>query len=63
MGSRVRYVTSKQIATDLQVAVIGIVKDVINIEAEEVGTHLLRSAAAMAMFLGGLPVYLIMLMG
>ena len=35
----------------------------LNIKAEEVGTHSLRSAAAMAMILVGLPVYLIMLMG
>jgi len=32
-------------------------------KADAVGTHSLQSAAAMAMFLGGLPVYLIMLMG
>ena len=38
-------------------------EDVLNIKADEVGTHSIRSAAAMAMFIGGLPVYLIMLMG
>jgi hypothetical protein len=63
MGTRIRHVTSKQVATALQVAVKSIGEDVLNIKAEEVGTHSLRSAAAMAMFLGGLPVYLIMLMG
>jgi hypothetical protein len=63
MGSRVRNVTSKQVARALQDTVTAIGEDVLNIKAEEEGTHSLRSAAAMAMFLGGLPVYLIMLMG
>ena len=63
MGSRVRHVTSKQVARALQDTVTAIGKDVLNIKAEEVGTHSLQSAAAMAMFLQGLPVYLIMLIG
>ena len=65
MGSRVRHVTSKQVAKALQDTVTAIGEYVLNIkeEEEEVGTHSLQSAAAMAMFLGGLPVYLIMLMG
>jgi hypothetical protein len=63
LGSKVKQVTSKQVSTALQVAVIAIGEGILNIKAEEVGTHSLRSAAAMAMFLGGLPVYLIMLMG
>ena len=63
MGTRIRHVTSKQVAKALQDAVTAIGEDVLNIKAEDVGTHSLRSAAAMAMFLGGLPVYLIMLMG
>ena len=62
-GSRVGHVTSKQVCTAIQVAVIAIGENVLNIKADDVGTHSLRSAAAMAMFLGGLPVYLIMLMG
>ena len=63
IGSRVRHVTSKQVAKALKYTVTEIEEDVLNIKAEEVGTHSLQSAAAMAMFLGGLPVYLIMLMG
>jgi hypothetical protein len=47
----------------LKDSVRAIGEDVLNIKADEVGTHSLRSGAAMAMFLGGLPVYLIMLMG
>ena len=53
----------KQVAKALQDMVTAIGEDVLNIKAEEVGTHSLWSAAAMAMFFGGPPVYLIMLMG
>ena len=63
IGSRVTHVTGKQVANVLKDTVRAIGEDVLNIKADEVGTHSLRSAAAMAMFLGGLPVYLIMLMG
>ena len=63
MESRVKHVTSKQVATALQVKVEAIGEDILNIKAEEMGTHSLRSAAAMAMFIGGLPVNLIMLIG
>jgi hypothetical protein len=62
-SSRITHVTGKQVANVLKDTVRAIGEDVLNIKAEEVGTHSLRSAAAMAMFLGGLPVYLIMLMG
>jgi hypothetical protein len=35
----------------------------LNIKAEECGLHSLRSSAAMAMYLNGIPVYTIMLLG
>ena len=63
IGSRINHVTGKQVADVLKDTVRAIGEDVLNIKADEVGTHSLRSGAAMAMFLGGLPVYLIMLMG
>jgi hypothetical protein len=37
--------------------------DEFNIKAEEVGLHSMRSASAMAMYLNGIPVYTIMLLG
>jgi hypothetical protein len=37
--------------------------DDLNIKAEECGLHSLRSSAAMAMYLNGIPVYTIMLLG
>ena len=61
--SRIMHVTPKHKTNSLRDSVRAIGEDVLNIKAEEVGTHSLRSAAAMAMFLGGLPVYLIMLIG
>ena len=63
VGSKIMQVKSKQMVGNLCDAVRAIGKDVLNIKAEEIGTHSIRSGAAMAMFLGGLPVYLIMLMG
>jgi hypothetical protein len=63
IGSRITHVTGKQVANVLKDTVRAIGEDVLNIKADEVGTHSIRSAAAMAMFIGGLPVYLIMLMG
>jgi hypothetical protein len=38
-------------------------RDILGFDAFEVGTHSLRSAAAMAMYLAGVPVYTIMLIG
>jgi hypothetical protein len=56
---RITHVTRKQAANVLKDTVRAIGEDVLNIKADEVGTHSLQSGAAMAMFLGGLPVYLI----
>jgi type III secretory pathway component EscS len=56
-------VTSKQILDRLRDRVTAIGKDVLGFEAWEVGTHSIRSAAAMAMYLAGVPVYTIMLIG
>ena len=62
-GSRIVHVTSKQVTGALRDAVKAIGEDVLNIQVAEIGTHSIRSGAAMAMFLGGCPVYLIMLIG
>ena len=63
IGARITHVTGIQVANVLKDTVRAIGEDVLNINADEIGTHSLRSGAAMAMFLAGLPVYLIMLMG
>jgi hypothetical protein len=56
-------VTSKQVLDRIRDRVRALGKDVLGFEAWEVGTHSIRSAAAMAMYLAGVPVYTIMLIG
>ena len=57
------HITSKQISNALKDAVSAIGEDSLHIAAHEIGTHSIRSGAAMAMFLGGCPVFLIMMIG
>ena len=47
----------------LRDAVVAIGEDVLGFKKEQVGTHSIRSGAAMAMYLGECPVYTIMLIG
>ncbi len=56
-------VTAKNIETALRNAARLIGRDNLGFDPEELGTHSLRSGAAMAMFLTGTPVYVIMLIG
>jgi hypothetical protein len=57
------HITSKQILNALKDAVSAIGEDSLHIAANEIGTHSIRLGAAMAMFLGGCPVFLIMMVG
>jgi hypothetical protein len=56
-------VTSKQTLLRIRDRVTAIGKDVLGFSAWEVGTHSIRSAVAMAMYLANVPVYSIMLIG
>jgi hypothetical protein len=56
-------VTSKQVLTSIRAVAMWLGKDALGYSAAEVGTHSLRSAAAMAMYLAGVPVFTIMLIG
>jgi hypothetical protein len=56
-------VTSAQVVNALRDAIGAIGEARLGIAKHEVGTHSLRSGAAMAMYLGECPVYTIMLMG
>ena len=47
----------------LQAAVSALGSDQLGFTADEIGTHSLRSGAAMQMYLGEIPVYTIMLIG
>ena len=46
---RIEHITSAEMMNDLRAAVVLIGEEVIGIKAEEVGTHSIRSGAAMAM--------------
>jgi len=60
---RIEHIMSKQISNALRDAVSAIGEDALHIATHEIGTHSIRSGAAMAMFLGGCPVFLIMMIG
>jgi hypothetical protein len=56
-------VTSTNVINALQDAVEAVREDRLGIKREEIGTHLIRSGVATAMYLGECPVYTIMLIG
>ncbi len=60
---RIKHVTQKQVKDALRDGVKSYGESKLRIGVEEVGTHSIRSGAAMAMYLGGLPVYAIQLIG
>jgi hypothetical protein len=59
----IEHVTSAQVVNALREVVGAIREACLGIAKHEVGTHSLRSGAAMAMYLGECPVYTIMLIG
>jgi hypothetical protein len=58
-----RRVTSRFLASQLQAAAKRIGPDVLGFSHLQVGTHSIRSGGAMAMYLAGVPVFTIMLIG
>ena len=62
-NNRIEHITSKEMVNALQDAVVAIGEDTLGIKREEIGTHSIRSGAAMAMYLGECPVYVIMMIG
>jgi hypothetical protein len=58
-----KQLTSKTALLRLRAAVQCIGKDILGFGPEDIGLHSLRSGAAMAMYLAGVPVYTIMLIG
>jgi hypothetical protein len=60
---RIKHITSRQIKNVLWDAVLAIEEDTLHIAADKIGTHSIRSGEARAMFLGGCPVFLIMMIG
>jgi len=59
----IEHITSRHISNALRDAFSAIGEDALHIATNKVGTHSIRSGSAMAMFLGGCPVFLIMMIG
>jgi hypothetical protein len=57
---RIEHITSKNALWD---AILAIGEDTLHIAANAIGIHSIRSGSALEMFLGGCPVFLIMMIG
>ena len=62
-NGKLEHITSRMLVNALEAAVEAVGNDVINIQKGEIGTHSIRSGAAMSMYLGEVPVYTIMMLG
>lgn len=62
-NNRIEHISSKEMIQALQAAVDSIGEDNLGIKKEDIGTHSIRSGAAMAMYLGDCPVFSIMMIG
>ena len=62
-NNKIEHITSAEMVAALRDAVVAIGEDLLGFKKEQVGTHSIRSGAAMAMYLGECPVYTIMLIG
>jgi hypothetical protein len=60
---RMDKITSRQVLTALRASCTALGSARLGFEPHEVGTHSLRSGAAMEMYLAGVPIYTIMLIG
>jgi hypothetical protein len=58
-----KLVTGTFLATQLRAAASRIVEDTLGFSPEDIGTHSIQSEAVMAMYLAGVPVFTIMLIG
>ena len=62
-NGRIQHITSEEMVIYLRAAVEAIGEEKFGFKSTEVGTHSLRSGAAMAMFLDQIPVYTMMMIG
>jgi hypothetical protein len=60
---RITQITSNQIRTKLRAAAASIGEDALGFKIEDIGCHSLRSGSAMAMYLAGVPITTIQLIG
>ena len=61
--NQIDHVTSAQVTAAMKDAIVAIGEDTLNIKKSEIGTHSIRSGAAMAMFLSDCSVCQIMMIG
>lgn len=61
--SKTSLISSTQILQALRWAVIQIGEDILGFKSSDIGTHSIRSGGAMAMYLSGIPIVTIMLIG
>jgi hypothetical protein len=62
-GGTLEHVSSKELTASLEAAIESIGWDRLNLKPGDIGTHSIRSGAAMAMYLGEIPVCTIMMIG
>ena len=62
-NKRIQHITSEEVIASLRAAVEAIGEEKIGFKSSKIGTHSIRSGAAMAMFLDKIPVYVIMMIG
>jgi hypothetical protein len=62
-GDRIHLFTGKELLHRLRLATRSIGPDILGFTAEQIGLHSARSGATMAMYLAGIPVFTIMLIG
>ena len=63
VGGELRQLTSKEVLNRLRAVVRSIGFDHLGFKDSDIGTHSIRSSAAMSMYLAGVPVFTIMLIG
>jgi hypothetical protein len=62
-SNKLTHMTSKMIETALRDGVVAFGETKLRIQKHKVGTHSIQSGSAMAMYLGGVPVFAIMMIG
>ncbi len=62
-NGRIHQITGSQLLKRIRLAATAIGKDILGFSPQYIGLHSVRSGAAMVMFLAGVPVYTIMLLG
>eukprot|EP00957_Ditylum_brightwellii_P054154 4101645-Ditylum_brightwellii.AAC.1 len=60
---KIEHITLAEMVNALRAAVFAFGEEKLGIKIDKIGTHSIRSGAAMSMYLGECPVYVIMMIG